>query len=289
MWKDEDGIVLITGGSGFIGSHLDKFLRNRYHTISLSSKEFELRKEQMFDTLEAENIRHVVHLAGKTFVPESWENPRIFYEINITGTLNVVEFCRKNSIGMTYISAYIYGQPERNPISETAAVNPNNPYAQSKYLAEQLCRFYCENFGMDITVLRLFNVFGPGQKEHFLIPYIIKQILDEGDTVHVQDLAPKRDYIYIDDVCKAIELSIKKTDGYQLYNIGSGRSYSVGEVIAMAQKIAGTDKTVISKNNVRRHELNDVIADISLVRREWGWEPDVSLETGLARCMEESQ
>lgn len=289
MWKDQDGIVLITGGSGFIGSHLNKFLQNRYHTISLSTTDFEIKKEQEFEKFEAENIRHVIHLAGKTFVPESWENPHTYYETNIVGTLNVVEFCRKNKIGMTYMSAYIYGQPERNPILETAAVTPNNPYAQSKYLAEQLCRFYCENFGMDITVLRLFNVFGPRQKEHFLIPYILKQILDEGDTVNVQDLAPKRDYIYIDDVCKAIELSIKKTDGYQLYNIGSGRSYSVGEVIAMAQKIAGTDKTVISKNNVRRRELNDVIADISLIRREWGWKPDVSLETGLARCMEENQ
>ena len=135
-------------------------------------------------------------------------------------------------------------------------------------------------------MLRLFNVFGPGQKEHFLIPFLIKQIRDSKNTVSVQDLTPKRDYIYIEDVCKAIELSIHKTNGYQLFNIGSGRSFSVGEVIEMLQRISGTEKQVFCKNSVRKNELNDVIADISLIRSEWGWTPEVDLLSGLAKTME---
>lgn len=287
MLHDQTGIVLVTGGSGFIGSHLNKYLQDNYYTVALNSENFDVTKKQDFQRYERENVRHVVHLAGKTFVPQSWEKPQVFFETNITGTLNAVEFCRRKRIGMTYISAYIYGQPERNPISETAAVNPNNPYAQSKYLAEELCKFFCTSFKMDITVLRLFNVFGPGQKDHFLIPSIIKQLFDEGNEICVQDLEPKRDYIYIDDVCKAIELSVEKTDGYQLYNVGSGVSFSVGEVIDMAQEIAGTAKEVISKNYIRRNELNNVIADIGMIKHAWGWKPEVSLRDGLVKCMED--
>ena len=153
-------------------------------------------------------------------------------------------------------------------------------------MAEELCKFFCEYYDMDITVLRLFNVFGPGQKEHFLIPFIIKQIVNKDDVISVQDLMPRRDYIYIEDVCRAIKMSIHKSRGYQLYNVGSGQSFSVGELIELSQKIAGTNKEVVSKNVVRKNELNDVIADIRHIECEWGWKPEVSLKDGLAKCME---
>ena len=139
---------------------------------------------------------------------------------------------------------------------------------------------------MNITILRLFNVFGPKQKENFLIPLIIKQVLNKGNTITVQDLEPKRDYIYVEDVCRAIELSIHKTEGYHLFNIGSGTSYSVREVIETIQKIAGTDKNIISKQNIRRNELNDVVADINRITDEWNWQPEVDFEQGLRKCME---
>lgn len=286
MGDHKEKTVLITGGNGFIGNHLKKYLQDRYHVAAMDSKTLDVRRKQDFEQLNEMNIAHVIHLAGKTCVPESWENPEAFFETNITGTLNTVEFCRKNKAGMTYISTYIYGQPRSNPVSETAEVNPNNPYAKSKYMGEELCRFFCEHFEMDITVLRLFNVFGPGQKESFLIPFVVKQILDEGDTVCVQDLMPKRDYVYIDDVCRVIELSVNRTGGYRLYNIGSGISYSVGEIIEKAQRIAGTKKQIISRNNVRRNEMNDVVADISLIEHDWNWKPEVVLEAGLAKCLE---
>ncbi|RKI84084.1 NAD(P)-dependent oxidoreductase [bacterium 0.1xD8-71] len=279
--------VLITGGNGFIGRHLRRHLEMcGYEIFSPTSAELNILRQEDWEDWKTQNIEYVIHLAGRTFVPDSWENPEDFFKINTEGTLNVIRFCRAQNIGMTYISAYIYGQPKRNPIPETAEVIPNNPYARSKYMAEELCKFFCEYYDMDITVLRLFNVFGPGQKEHFLIPFIIKQILNKDDVISVQDLMPRRDYIYIEDVCRAIKMSIHKSRGYQLYNVGSGQSFSVGELIELSQKIAGTNKEVVSKNVVRKNELNDVIADIRHIECEWGWKPEVSLKDGLAKCME---
>lgn len=279
--------VLITGGNGFIGKHLTVYLKKCGMEIyAPTSGELDVLCQEDWDKWDAKGIEHVIHLAGKTFVPDSWKNPEEFLKVNVLGTLNALRFSRVQNVGMTYISAYIYGQPESNPIAETAKAVPNNPYAKSKYTAEELCEFFCKYFEMNITVLRLFNVFGPGQKEHFLIPFLIKQIQDSGNSISVQDLMPRRDYIYIEDVCRAIEMSIHKTKGYQLFNIGSGRSFSVEEVIQILQEIAGTNKRITSKNSVRKNELNDVIADISHIKNEWGWMPEEDLKTGLAKTME---
>lgn len=279
--------VLITGGNGFIGRNLTDYLKGKgYNVEAPSSQKLNVLQGKDWEALRGRNFDYLVHLAGKTFVPDSWEKPEDFFCVNTMGTLQAIKFCREQKINMTYISAYIYGQPESNPIAETALVKSNNPYAKSKYMAEELCEFYSKYFDMNISVLRLFNVFGPRQHERFLIPFIIEQVLTDGFKVEVQDLEPKRDYVYIEDVCRAIELSINKTKGYQLYNIGSGVSHSVREVIDMVQKIAHTNKEVISKNNVRRNELNDVIADISRIKTEWGWEPQFSLAEGLFHCME---
>ncbi len=279
--------ILITGGRGFIGSHSIKYLKKiGFEILAPTSIELDVLYQCNWEDWKKQKIDHVIHLAGKTFVPDSWENPEKFFRVNTIGTLNAINFCRQQDIGMTYISAYIYGQPKSNPISEIADINPNNPYAKSKHMAEQLCEFFCTYFNMDITVLRLFNVYGAKQSERFLIPFIVDQVLNN-DTISVQDLAPKRDYVYIDDVCRAIELSIENTKGYQLFNIGSGVSYSVSEVIDKVQAIAGTHKKVISKNSIRRNELNDVKADIKAIKQVWGWEPQFTLDMGLCQYMEE--
>lgn len=281
--------VLITGGKGFIGKNLTDYLKNRgFQVENPSSKEFNVLKFCDLEQCREKGIEHIIHLAGKTFVPDSWKEPENFLRINVLGTLKVIELCKELGVGMTYVSAYIYGSVKDNPIAEDAPVLPNNPYAKSKYIAEELCEFFCDYLGMDISVLRLFNVYGPGQNEKFLIPYIIRQTMEDTNMISVQDLKPKRDYIYIEDVCRAIEISIYRTKGYHLFNVGSGESHSVLEVIELVQKIAGTNKSIVAKDNVRKNEINDVIADINKIQQEWGWVPVVSLENGLKKCMEEA-
>lgn len=282
--------VLVTGGSGFIGSKLVPYLCSKgYRVEAPNSKELNVLHQADWTRWEKQDISHVIHLAGRTFVPASWEHPEEYFTVNIAGTLQALQFCWKRGVSMTYISAYIYGQPERDPISESDRIQPNNPYAASKYLAEEICAFYGEYFHVNTTVLRLFNVYGYGQNERFLIPSVIKQALNSGEEITVSDLEPKRDYVHIDDVCNVIELSIRNTNGYHVFNVGSGRSYSVREIIDKVQKIAQTKKAVLSKQQARRNELDDVTANIDSIKNIWGWTPTVSIDNGLQQYIEEER
>lgn len=281
--------ILVTGAGGFIGSALVSYLKKKNRTVlGLGSKELDVTDPASVRALPAEEISHVVHMAGKTFVPKSWEEPDEFFGTNTFGTLQMLEFCRQHKIPMTYISAYIYGPPEKNPIQETDPIGPNNPYAKSKYMAEELCEFYAKQFDVKVSIIRPFNVYGAGQKENFLIPQIIGHAIKE-DCIKVLDLAPMRDYIYLDDLLEAIFLTIEKVQEYDVFNIGSGISYSVGEVIDMVQDILGTHKRVECKNQVRKNELNNVVADISHAGWVLGWHPAYTLKEGLAAMIRQMQ
>ena len=194
------GNVIVTGATGFIGRALCKELtRQNYNVISVSSSNGDIANLNVLSEFADQKVLHVFHLAGLTFVPASWEKPYDFIQTNVLGTVSVLEFCRHNKINMTLVSAYIYGAEIVNPISEDTTPLPNNPYALSKKLAEDVCKFYSEFYQMNICIVRPFNVYGAGQGEHFLIPGIIKQIRHSKE-VRVKDLQPKRDYIHLSDL-----------------------------------------------------------------------------------------
>lgn len=277
--------ILVTGAGGFIGSALVSYLQEKKKPVmGLGFGELDVTDKSAIEALPAQEICHVIHMAGKTFVPLSWENPEEFFRTNTFGTLQLLEFCKKHEIPMTYISAYIYGPPEKNPIRETDKVSPNNPYAKSKYMAEELCEFYATQFGVKVSIIRPFNVYGAGQKESFLIPQIIRHAMSE-ECICVMDLAPMRDYIYLEDLLEAIYLTVERVQEYDVFNIGLGMSYSVGEVIDMVQDILGSQKPIECKNEVRRNELNNVVADISHAKEVLGWQPAHTLREGLAKMI----
>lgn len=256
--------------------------------LAPDSKRLNVADRKAAEALPVEEIGHIIHLAGRTFVPKSWEEPARFIETNTFGTLNMLELCRKHQISMTYISAYIYGQPEKNPIKETDRINPNNPYAQSKYMAEELCEFYAKQFDVKVSVIRPFNVYGAGQKENFLIPQIIRHAMYE-ESIRVMDLSPMRDYIYLEDLLDAVYLTVKKAPEYDVFNIGSGISYSVGEVIDLVQEILGSSKRVECSNQTRKNELNNVVADISHAWDALGWKPAHTLRQGLEKMIAQTK
>lgn len=276
--------ILVTGASGFIGTALVSRLKSLGHII-IGTGQGEVRSPDYFNDYQDESITHVYHLAARTFVPASWEMPEDFYSVNIMGTLNVLEFCRKNNISLTLVSAYIYGKQKEMPISESSAVEPNNPYAISKYMAETACHEYAREFDLSVTIVRPFNIYGINQPEHFLLPTIIKQAMDD-EQIEVMDLVPKRDYLYLEDLVDALVMTMGHK-GVHVYNAGSGVSYSVAEIIASVQSVLGTEKQVVSKKVERVSEVLDVVADISLIQNKLGWSPKTSFKQGIEYIVNE--
>lgn len=277
--------VLVTGATGFIGRALCCSLRGQgEHVVELSSSHGDIANPATLDQIA--QVHHVFHLAGRMFVPDSWNNPIEFQKVNVLGTANILEFCRRHDARLTFVSSYLYGEPDKLPVSEACVLRPNNPYALSKHLAEQLCAFYAMHYGVSVTVIRPFNVFGYGQKPHFLIPQILKQV-KEGLTIRVKDLAPRRDYIYVADLVASLVRTLGGLRGYHVFNIGSGMSISVSEAIAVIQSVAGTKLSVVSEEEVRINEINDVYADISKARALLGWLPNVTFRQGIERVIVE--
>lgn len=281
--------ILVTGANGFIGKALVRRLRDeQWHVLPMTSSDGDLACADSLPNFVKTDVSHVIHLAGKTFVPNSWLDPFPFYQVNIMGTVNILEFCRKRKVPLTFVSAYIYGHPEALPIHEDSKIEPSNPYANTKWLAEQICSFYANTYGMNITTIRPFNTFGIGQSKNFLIPTIINQVIDNTVlSIAVNDLLPCRDYIYLDDVLSALIATINRPHvGYRVYNIGSGISLSVKEAVEVIQEIAGTNKEVVSDNVTRTNELMDVVADISRAQKELLWHPEHSFRMGIQKMLE---
>lgn len=273
--------ILVTGAGGFIGQRLVSVLKDSgYEVYGLSSKDGDIADPLTLTPFYGTQIEFVFHLAGRTYVPDSWRDPASFQRVNVTGTLNILELCRSRKIPLTYVSAYLYGIPDKLPVEETDKVEPNNPYALSKFLAESLCRFYAASFDVPVTIIRPFNIYGIGQKAHFLIPEIIAQI-KKGKSIKLKDLAPRRDYLYLDDLVEALVRTINSKTGCRVYNIGYGSSLSVGEIVEIIQSVMGRALPIESENVPRINEISDVYADISKAKIELGWSPKYGFEEGI--------
>lgn len=280
--------VLVTGATGFIGKPLvARLQRDGLEVVAIGSAHGDIADAATLRPLLNRGIRHVLHLAGRTYVPESWANPQAFSDTNAGGTRNVLEFCRESGASMTFMSAYLYGVPDRLPIAESAPARPNNPYALSKHLAEEACRFYAAQHGVRVGIARVFNVFGPGQDARFLIPTILSQLQRE-PVVEVMDLAPRRDYVYLDDVVDALAKLAAARPEMAIYNVASGTSRSVRDIIAAFQAALGTAKPVVEKRDVRPNEIPEVIGDASRAAADLGWRPQISFEQGASRLVRES-
>ena len=277
--------ILITGSNGFIGKKLCTKLKNDYiiHTLPKNS---DLLDPECFKNFSDVNIDIVIHLASATSVVESWKDPAKYYSVNTLGTQKILDFCLLKKASFNYVSSYMYGHPSIIPTPESEPSKPTNPYAHSKFLAEEICKFYAANFKLSVNVIRPFNIYGPFQDKSFLIPHIIDQILNS-NQIEVMDLYPKRDFLYIEDAIEAISKVINLKNEFEIYNIGYGKSYSVQEIIDIAQEVFKTNKPIFSKNVIRPNELSDVIADISKISNTTHWRPKFSIEDGLKKIYSE--
>ena len=277
--------LLVTGSSGFVGTHL---------VNELQSQGFETLK---FDISESNNILNynhldqigkvdiVFHLAALTYVPHSYENPRNNYEINILGTLNVLEYCRKYGAKLIFASSYVYGEPSYLPIDEKHSIEAFNPYSSSKIIGEKLCESFNRDFSVQVVILRPFNIYGVNQSDDFLIPTIIKQA--ETGKILLNDSRPKRDFVHVDDVVDAyVKAASYSSDRLEIFNIGSGISHSVKEVTDIICSEYNPTPSLHFKNIERKIEILDLFADISHAKDKLNWAPKVKLEKGLKKLIE---
>jgi nucleoside-diphosphate-sugar epimerase len=281
--------VLVTGANGFIGQPLVRALRKAgYQVLELKRADGDIADPATLLAYQHKTIDFAFHLAARTVVPDSWGEPADFQRVNVTGTSNILELCRTRNIPLTYVSAYLYGIPHTLPVGEDDELVPNNPYAMSKTLAESLCKFYAAHFGVPVTIIRPFNIYGPRQRTPFLIPEIIEQV-NGRCLIRLKDLMPRRDYLYVGDLIDALMLTLNPTPGCRVYNIGHGSSLSVSEVAEIIQSVMGTSLPVISDNLPRQNEIPDVYANISKAERELHWRPRHSFEDGIKKMISMEQ
>jgi nucleoside-diphosphate-sugar epimerase len=275
--------ILVTGASGFIGTHLMGALIAKGHrVVPHSSRSGDIASCR----LNFENVGHVFHLAARTFVPDSWNDPLSYYRVNLLGTVNVLEFCRAHNASLTLVSSYVYGRPARLPISEDQPLQAFNPYSHTKILAEEASRYYQEQFRIPVTIIRPFNIYGPGQDRRFLIPKILAQAVNPGlKSIVVSDLRPRRDFIFVSDFVQLLIRTAFCSQG-GVFNAGSGSSFSVNEAIEMVNELLPVPKQILAEGSMRPDEVFDVVADISRTREVFGWNPRTAFRDGLRATLD---
>ena len=279
--------VMVTGSGGFIGTSLVKSIKSEYDVIPIKNKsQIDLLRMENIDNLPYADV--VIHLAGVTYVPFAWDNPHLTYEVNINTTLNMLEFARRKNIEkIIFPSTYVYGKPQYLPIDEKHPTQVLNPYNRSKLICEDLCKAYNEDYGIKVIILRIFNIYGPGQPKHWLIPAIISQL--SSGVINLNDRTPKRDFVYISDVVRAFKLAIDyQKSEFEIFNIGSGVSYQVADIVDLVLKMSDVKCNVIYGNNERKNEIMETLADISKAKDGLKWVPKISFEEGLESMFPEN-
>lgn len=304
--------ILVTGGAGYIGSVAVALLLGKGYQVTvlddISTGHIEsipqsarfvrgsiLDQDKVLDALE--NCTAVLHFAGKSLVGESTEKPDLYQDVNVNGSSNLLVQMRTKKVKKLIFSssAATYGEVEINPISEISKTNPTNPYGSTKLQVEELISKECVENGLSGVSLRYFNVAGAlktksgwlterHDPETHLIPNILRS--SEENPVQVfgtdwptHDGTCIRDYVHVIDLAEAhlVALRALGEPGHEIYNLGSGRGYSVKEVIAASDKATGKSTPFASVGR-RSGDPATLIADTAKVKRELGWEPIRGIE-----------
>ena len=282
--------MLITGHDGFIGLNLVPYLQlKKYKLVGVSQKpNNQLKIQQIKKNIQKiyandvgiNNISCIIHLAAVTNVDYCQNEPIECFKTNVLGTQNLLEIARKKDSAFIYVStSHVYGFPRKLPITEEHSRVPTSIYSGSKIEGELCCESYAKSYGMNVTILRLFSVYGPHGSPHLIIPRIISQLL-HSKSVKLGNTYPKRDFIYVNDAVSAIEFVIR-TKGFNIYNVGTGKSYSIMEICDTLKKLIGSKAPIIStKKYSRKNEINNIISDSSKLKK-LGWKPRINLNNGL--------
>jgi UDP-glucose 4-epimerase len=294
--------VLVTGGAGFIGSNLTRYLVGGGHEVTvldnLSSgyrRNIDAFPGVSFihgDIRDEETVRHVTagrdvvfHLAASVGNKRSMDNPVSDAEINVIGTLRVLEAARKAGVRKVVISssAAIFGELKTLPISEDHPVEPDSPYGASKLGAEKEGLAYAKLYGMKVVCLRYFNVYGPNQRFDAYgnaIPIFVFQMLQGGPVTIFGDGEQTRDFVNVRDVVQANIKAAMTPDVTGAFNIGNGTRISITALVELLKAASGLNP-VVRHGPPRAGDVRDSLADISAARRAFGFDPAVTIEEGM--------
>lgn len=282
--------ILITGSSGFLGNHLISLMQKSQKIIGLSNNE--QNKSKNFQHLNVDlraknisvksNISSIIHLAAISDVKFCNQNPSLCFDINVSGTKKLLEISRKNDANLIFAStSHVYDKPKKNPITEKEITKPNSIYSTTKIMGENLCESYSKTYGLNISILRFFSLYGPNAPKHNVIYNIINQYLTSS-KIKMGNLKPKRDFLYVDDAIRAIKMVNEKQKGFQIFNIGSGKSSSIKTVCDKIEKILKKKVMIVSdKNKIRKNDILEMKCDNTKIRKTFSWKPQISLDTGL--------
>ena len=272
--------ILVTGGRGFLGKVLVHKLQDKGHIVL--EVHLDLSQPACINAIRSFDFDFVFHLAGKTRLESDSNDPTSFYRANLDTARSLLECCRIKRVPLHYVSAYIYGNRGSSSICEATPPHPTTAYAHSKWMGEEICRFYSNFYSIPITISRPFNIYGPHQTTDFFIPRMIEQI-QSAQAITPLQLETKRDYVFVEDAANALIAIMERGQSGHVYNVGSGISFSCKEVIEELQTLMKTCKPVFSHN--RSEEIPHAQANIDKIRDEIGWEPTFSLTQGLAKCL----
>ncbi|MEM2081143.1 MAG: GDP-mannose 4,6-dehydratase [Candidatus Bathyarchaeia archaeon] len=300
MDKLNEARIFVTGGAGFIGFHLCKRLSDLTSNLTiydnLSSGKVEnvkhiprvhfvkadIRDQKKLQSQEKADV--IFHLAAQVVVPYSMENPIEDFETNARGTLNVLEKARKDDARVVFTSsAAVYGNTPMLPTPESHGYSPASCYGLSKVVGEQYCNMYSKQYGLDITILRLANVYGP--RCHGVIEDFLNKISRNPKKLEIIGSGMQsRDFVHVFDVVDALMLAATSDAAVgETFNIGFGKTITIIDLAKMMLKILGlSNKTVITTTNVPwKGDINRIWFDISKVKKVLGWQPKISLEDNL--------
>jgi UDP-glucuronate 4-epimerase len=303
--------VLITGAAGFIGSHLsERLLAGGWDVVGVDNfDDFydpEIKRRNIMKCLENSRFRLIeadirdanamnkalgdgvdviVHLAAKAGVRPSIEQPLLYTDVNINGTMVLLEAAKEHKIDKFIFasSSSIYGNNKKVPFSEEDNVDfPISPYAATKKAGELLCHTYYHLFGLSITCLRYFTVYGPRQRPDLAIHKFAK-LIEQGKTIPVYgDGSMMRDFTYIDDIIDGTTAAIERCEGFNIYNLGESRPITVNDLIAEIENALGK-KAMREQLPPQPGDVERTYADVTKAAKDLGYKPSTSIQDGLKK------
>ena len=292
--------LVVTGGAGFIGSHLVEFLVKQNQSVTvldnlkngnidnLKSVKKEIEHHNV-DILNYDGLQKILskcdcvfHHAALTSVSDSFDRPKEYHEANVSGTENILKLAKEHGFKVIFASsASVYGNPKKIPIKEDTEKKPLNPYGLSKLNAEELCKKYSE-LGVSVIGLRYFNVYGPRQNRNYagVITKFIDNALNSKPLLINGDGSQVRDFVFVNDVANANFLAMKSKTNHAFINIGSGIGISIKKLAEMIMKLTSLESGPIYGEPVGG-DITSSQANIDLAKELLNWKPKTTLEEWL--------